>query len=362
MPIVTTQSFFWPVFLPWPSNTTSFQGGSIITLNAAATWAAIVFQVDYAGTLDWAEFRMSTVTNSPANGLRVSFQDLDANGNPDGGDDQYVVVSGPFSSNTWITPATVMTDTGLSGGTKRTVAVGDRIAFVIKFESFVAGNSLQPQALNTGNGFPIGLSYNASTNNSGSVWTKALNAPLMALKYSDGVYRTVSCGTSFPVSASNVRTYNNGSTPDERALRFQVPMDCRIKGFGVFADFDNAADVVLYDNASSSLATVSFPSGNRVGTNAGWMYGNFTSSVNLSRNTTYRASIKPTSASNISITTASVASSARLGSMPWGSECYNSTRTDAGAWTDDQTEVPLICLLIDGVSDGDTSSSSFVFG
>ena len=362
MPIVTTRPFLWPNFIAIPGNLTSFQGGTVQLLNDANDRAAFVFQIDYAGTLDWAEFRMSTVTSSPANGLRVSFQDLDASGNPDGTEDQYVVVSGPFSSNTWITPASVMTNDGTSGGTKRTVAVGDKLAFVIRFENFLAGNSLQPQGLNTTSAMPIATCYEDASGNAGVSWTKAQAAVLMALKYSDGVYRTVSNANCFPVSATNTRTYNSSSTPDERAMRFQVPFDCTVRGLVGYVDTDNAADIILYDNSSNVLASGSFANATRSTTTPGWVNFVFTTAVSLSRNTTYRVSFKPTSTSNISLITASVASSARLGSMPWGSECYGSTRTDAGAWSDDQTEFPLVHLIIDGIMDGDTSSSSFVFG
>lgn len=359
MPLVTCRPFIWPNLAPVTANS-SWLGGSIGLLNAAASRAAFIFQIDYAGTLDWGEFRMGTVTNAPANGLRVSFQSLDASNNPDNIESQYRVIPAVIATG-WQTPG-LMTSDGTDGGTKRTVAVGDKVAYVIRFESFLTGNSVQPQGSNSSSGTPIGGYYSASSTNSGSTWNKATDIPLFALKYSDGVYRTVSNGSCWPVSANNVRSFNSGSTPDERAMRFQVPFNCRVRGVMLYVDTDNPTDIILYDASSNVLATVSAVNSWRSEGNPGYVNYVFTTAQTLTRNTTYRLSVKPTSGSNIVLQTASVASAARLGSMPWGSEIYSSTRTDGGAWSDDQTELLNAYLIIDGLFDGDNSGSQFAFG
>lgn len=359
MPIVSCQPFLWPT--PWEIGANAnYLGGAIQLLNAAASRAAMIFEIDYAGTLDWGEFRLGTVTAAPANGLRVSWQDLDASGNPDNVEDEYRVITSGLTANTWITPPGVMTNDGTDGGTKRTVTVGQKLAYVIRFENFIAGNSLQPQDGNSVTSLPGSNFYNAGSSNSGSTWTKNVANQIFALKYSDGVYRTINNGRIYPVSANNTRTYNSGSTPDERAVRFQVPFDCRVRGIQLFCNISAAADIILYDASSNVLASSSVL--NRAITTVGYTQVVFTSSVTLDRNTTYRLSFKPTTTSNVSLQTMSVASSARLGSTSWGSNVYTSTRTDAGAWSDDQTEVINAYLVIDGLMDGDNSGSQFSFG
>ena len=63
---------------------------------------------------------------------------------PDGTADQFrdvdnTVITG---ADSWIT-SPLITDDGTDGGVKRTVAVGDRIHFVFRYQTFTAGDSLQ---------------------------------------------------------------------------------------------------------------------------------------------------------------------------------------------------------------------------
>lgn len=127
---------------------------SDLLIDAAGEKVAIVFRAPKTGTLDRAEFKLDAVTQAPVSGLRVSFQDVGAaDGNPDGTQDQFrTVPQGSISAGAWVVPG-LMTSDGTDGGTKRSVTKGDLIAFVVEFDSFAAGDSLEVRCMGQGANF-----------------------------------------------------------------------------------------------------------------------------------------------------------------------------------------------------------------
>jgi hypothetical protein len=78
----------------------------------------------------------------------------------------------------------------------------------------------------------------------------------------------------------------------------------------------------------------------------------------------YRLALKPTSATSIKLPTLVLPSSTYQQCLPGGSDFVSSTRTDAGAWSDDAASRPLMGLILDGVETNaviDTSTASFPF-
>lgn len=325
-------------------------------MTATGHLVGMVVEIEEAGVLDWFEFRTATVSNNPDNGLRLSFQGLQSDGTPNGTPAQFADVTGTINSNTWYEPDNIMTHDGTGGGTPRTVARGDRIACVIGFPSFVAGDSVQIASLAIATSVTRLNQYVVHFTTSWAAQQGSL--PVIALRYSDGTYRTVSaCTPSLPASALTTTTYNTGSAADEIALRFQLPTTKRVSGAWVRVDSDNAYDVVLYNNASSVLQSKTMASGQRASTGAGWALVTFDTPQELTANTTYRLSMKPTSGSSISVYDYSIPANTHLGATEMGDEWYFSSRADAGAWTDDDTRVPFLSLVIDGEDEGGASPS-----
>lgn len=335
---------------PWQSTDSVSPSFQTLQLDAAGEKAAHIFTVPKTGTLDTFEFRISAVANNPDNGLRISFQNLDANGDPDGTQDQFRDIAGPFSANTWIVPGLITSD-GTDTGVKRSVTAGDRLAVVIEFVSFVAGDSIQ-----------ISMQTNVSSaterldgsefysDHFTAAWAKSnLGLPLGALKYATSGYFPMN-GWSFPVLTGNARLINTGSTPDEIALRFQVPFDCECDGAWVRLDMDGDAEIVLY-SGTTVLKTATLDASARLSTSGANVFVRWAPEA-LTKNTTYRIAVKPTTVTNVSLQTYTTSTAALMGAASGGTEWYRSERTDAGAWTDTTTERPLIGLHINGIETG----------
>lgn len=334
----------YPNFLAHASGTGAFAFSNSLQMNDSDDQVNFIIQVPKTGTLDQFEFRTGTVTTFPGNGLRLSFQDVDtAHWYPDGVVDQYATITVSPGSNSWATPPNALTNDGTGGGTKRSVTAGDYLACVIDFlPTFTTGNISVAHFGNTLAEFGL-LPYvnfyeTAHVIGSGQV-------PAIALKYSDGNYYMV--GGAFPFSAVNTHTYNSGSTPDEFALYFTLPMDMKVMGAFIRMDLDAQCDFVLYDtDGTTTLTSARLEAPPRASGNGQGLNVIFDDPVDLDTTTGYRLSVKPTGGSNISLYSFDVASAARMDGVPGGQAFHHSTQTNGGGWTQTTTRRPAIALLV----------------
>lgn len=348
MAITSVSPFFTPMPFTWagvaPSHTT-------LTINAAADKVAVIVQCPKAGTLDQFEWRTSTVTNDPDNGLRMSFQTVDVTtGNPDGTQDQYRDLDpSPFVVNTWYAPG-LMTSDGTDLGVKRTVTKGEYLACVIEFVSFVASDAIGIATLRNDQLF---INHYVSDGTSGTYATKAITqVGCIALKYDDGTYAEFEYGP-YPVDVINSYSYNSTTAgADEYAMLFVPQAPMRASGIWANVDLDADADLVLYDSGGSALATCSIDSAQRSGTGGQPIWARFSTSQSLTSGATYYIAVKPTTASNVTIYTLQPNSTTHMQAFPGGGDWYLATRVDAGAWTTFTDELPVMGLVIDGVDDG----------
>lgn len=360
MAITTIPQFMIPALLdvdaasPW--------GLTNVLLNASGDKCGFAIQCPKDGTLDTFEWLTGTVSNNPDNGIRVSFQDLDGSGLPDGTQDQYRDVTGTISANTWQTTG-LMTNDGTDGGTKRTVVAGEWIGVVFEFVSFVASDSINISVLGGNASSRQGSPAYVCDGSTGTYSKSTANYPIGALKYSDGTYAQSVWHGVYPVIGADSTLFSDASTPDEYALRFQFPYKCRVTGFWFSGDpVGDDLTVVLYDG-TTALATSTILEDNTASTTSGIRHGFFDNAQELTANTTYRLSYKA-GASSSRINRFTLPGSAYLEALSPGVEWYESTRTDAGAWSDSNTTRPWMGLIVDGIeftAGGGGGGGSFTF-
>ncbi len=200
-----------------------------------------------------------------------------------------------------------------------------------------------------------------------AAWSNShITSPLLALKYSDGTYAYVS-GTIVPIKDFVNVEITSLTTPDEIALRFQVPFTCVVDGFWVHTLNEIETQYGLYDASSSLLTSVTIsPSnwGGAGGTITGIGHAYFDSSVTLQPQQTYRLAQKPTSGGaggtkdkvkGFDVNVAGILDAYS------GQNCFWSERTDAGTWTDTTTRIPFIGLHITSIDNGVPPLSVNVF-
>jgi hypothetical protein len=320
---------------------------TVFVIDAAAEKLAFVVRAPKAGILHKVRFRTTTVGTGDT--LKVSFQDLDtATGAPDGTPDQFrtIVIADADDNASLVTG--ILSSDGTDGGTKRTVARGELLCVVFEFDSWVAGNiSLSSRAtVNV-----AGTSSESYCTHFTAAWVRSVSAlPRMALEYSDGTYEAIPyvCPA---VAGIATETYGTGTTPDERGLIFQLPFAAKVGGFWVAINRAAAFDIKLYDSDGSTvLESQSFAAAS-----AGTvliMHTYFDSEITLSKDTSYRMTVLPTTATTVSLMVGSYSVAAVLDALPGGQECHYTSRTDAGAWTEATTKRPLMGLILSELDDG----------
>lgn len=305
-------------------------------IDASTEKFAMVFRIPKTGNIHKIGFLTGTVGTSDT--LKVGLQTLsggDPTGTAYGG--MTAGTQASLSSNTWYTVT-------LAGDAS--AMAGDEVAAVIEFNSFVAG-SVNLQVINPSSAISRSFPYIGHYTGS---WAKGPYAPVLYIEYDDG--STDHIAGVFPYSALAETAFNSGSTPDEYAIRFQVPFPSRYRGYWGWIGANGNYDVVLYDSdGTTALSTISVLAVNSTTAAARWIERKIATGVSLSANTTYRLAFKPTTGSNITINIATISTAAIFGQMEGGTAFYRSTRTDAGAWTDTTTSRLLAGLFLDQFDD-----------
>lgn len=347
MAFVSLKGGMWAPMPPTASAATPVLAS--LALTATGNYAAFVFRVPKTGTLDKFEWRAGTITTFPTSGLRCTFEDVDlATGNPDGTVDQFRDITVNPGSNVWVAPG-LMTSDGTDTGTKRSVTAGNLLAAVVR-----EVNTAETWTINVSSGSahtraePLVYNQECYAVSSGT----KVGYPVMALKYSDGSYEPLAGAGGLPVLTWTTRTFNNASSPDERALFFRFPVPVRVNGVWVAIDLDGDCDLVLYGtDGTSVLATVNLDASVRIGTGPRVIFASFAEQTLLAA-TDYRLAVKPTTATSVITYDYDVSSNALLDAAGGGKDWYLSTRVDAGSWTQTSTTRPLMGLCVSAVDDG----------
>lgn len=356
MGIVTVPKLLLPP--PWLEGS---QGSA--QMNAADERIAHVFAVSKSGTLDKLEFETAAgVSVNAGSVIRVSFRALvAATGEPSGVNDQFRDILGSaLSGNAWISPG-LMTSDGTDTGAKRVVTRGDLLVVVFEYQTFTGGDDLNlsrlpgrstAQVSGSADGFPYDLFQ------SGGSWDKApvLHGPLsFALKYDDGTYgRPIAPGQFGATEVSNNPFFNSGSTPDERGNRFVLPFPVRATGAWVSVATEDVDDfeVVLIDtDESTELETITVDGAHSAGVAPSPRFIPFAASQELGITGTYRLTIRPTTVNSLAVQNVVVDATALLESV-FNLNWYGTSRTNAGAWTDENTRFYQMGLVIDGLEEG----------
>lgn len=323
-----------------------------MTFDAGTDAFALVHRVPKDGTLTAIRFRTGTVSTAGAT-FRASVQTVTGAPLAPSGTLAYTSAEGTVVVNT--TDDAVWKTVSINGGTGVTVNRGDLVASVIDVSSGTP-NTVIIQAGSTLT-MALGNFPKVMTNTTGSwaVGTSSLAAGLV-WEYDTGMTYCYGMNAAHGSAATAV---GNGN---ERALRFQLPFPARCYGIGAYilnaaagADFR----VRLYDSTPNILTNGEIDPSTDVdgdlfaGTTVdGYCEFNFPDSVSLSANTTYYASIYQRTANNLSVAEVTLDSSSYLAAMPGGSQCYLGTRSGGtGTFTDTNTTVPMIFLLLDGFDD-----------
>lgn len=331
-----------------------------LTIDNAADRLAFLFTSPYTDSISKVYFRTATVTVGCDLDVRV---ETVTNGRPSGtlwaANTNIVVAVANADDNVWKT-ATLTAAASLTRG--------NQVAVVMTVNAVPLGTPNMVMAAASvnvphGNGqYPLVLQ---DATGSWALNTAATSSIEWIIEFSTGgVMYVPGCN---PLDGNvTAATYNSGSTPDEKALRFQVATKKRCIGARVFM-MNNAAGadftVTLWPASSTTdadaLAQVAIDGDSTYATSAdGYFDLFFATAVTLSTGTTYYLGVRADTANNVTLAEMAVPSGVTnaMLALPITSAIYKSARTwtagSAGAWTDTTTTLPMISLIFDQEDDG----------
>jgi hypothetical protein len=319
-------------------------------MNDATDNIAWVIQITKAGTLEQIHCRTATVGGDQT--LRVSFQELDANGKPDGTDVEWRDVAVLAAEDKTIIQSGIITDDGTDTGVKRVVAVGDRFAVVFAMPAWTTSTLQLGYMIRDSDEY--GECYPLFAN-SPPTFTHLFGDIVGAVEYDDATFGYIPNMMIF--SSTTSVTIDDADTPDEYALKIQVPFSCRVSGVWMKGGSGsvNSSFITLYSAGGSTLKGPITASDKTFGSNAHTkIYNyNFDTPLELTANTVYRISWKPPASPAAKIFWYySFPDAAMRETMSNGLNMEMSSRVDSGAWTDSDTDMPVGGFIIDQVDDG----------
>jgi hypothetical protein len=297
-------------------------------------------------------------------GCTLSLQDVAAGSGPpyqpDGTQDQTVAIS---NSDLATYKNGGYTTGSLSA--QRSVADGDMLAVVLEFDGsgrlgsdkiIINTSNVTTVAGQPGSG---GLAFY-----NGSSWSAASAGRYggAILVYSDGSFgRLDECYAVFSNMGSN-----SFATGTEQGLEFTPDYPCTCDGFFALLTPSSASadfDLVLYEG-DTALATVSFDANQFYTTGEYSARASFAAQT-LTPGTTYRASVKPTTANNVALSYFDVAAAGHFDALGFFSDASYNTKS-GGSWgSPTTTRRPFIGLRLCPTAPGGGGgphSYGFVFG
>lgn len=323
----------------WPGLVSALVTPALATeqsvLDSAGEYLAYVFQAKEDMVISHVGFRPGAVAGSPTVDVRI--ETVGTDGIPTGT---------LWATNSNIVSATLVSNTfALSALTaSATITKGQWYAVKIVLStgtSVIVSRFSGPRAAWTNSPYVI-------TNVSGSA-VKSISASGHCIALGSSATAFYCVENSFPASTVTNSNFNNTSSA-RRGLRFQVPFICRAAGIS-FWNSTSAGDfnAVIYDDAGTELSSSStaVDGDNSALSTAGAMSAIFDSPVELTPGTWYRAAIEPSSATNVSLSVATLPSLNYRSAWPHGLNAHYTTYV-ASSWTDSATDqLPLMDILID---------------
>jgi hypothetical protein len=343
--------------MPMPQayvQTPDIAGNSTLQMNAASEKCGNVFRISQTGNVRHVSFVVDSVTIAPTAAHDIRLETVDATTG--------LSTGSLFGANT--NGSATLDTTGFKTVTltaDAAVTVGDTVALVIaapgaNFGSITLGVFADDNAT---------VPYTLDAPTAAAKGTLNL---IMALEYDTG--EVVYLPGVWTFSAITNQTYNSGSNPDRRGLRFSVPMPCRLSGCDLWADGDGDYNVLFYAADGTTATTVYVADKDvRDATLPGVQKIAFTTKQTLVADTFYRLVVLPTSVTNINTYRMDFSAAKYMDATPGGQDCHFTTANGApaaeGDWTQTTTSRLFVSLrfdqLDDGTGDGGGGETAYVF-
>lgn len=301
-------------------------------------------------TITKVHFNAGAIVSAGGSALDISLQNTDLTAGPpargDGTKDQ--------TANVLLSALTATAWNSVTLGATRSLAFGEQIT--IMFEYDVAGR-LGADTFNLRSIAASNTPQTPGVSHLTASWALVDDWAAVILEADDGTFGTLE--GAFPVSAINSHAFNSGTgVADEYALEFTVPYSCAVRGMWVAIAVAAGADfeVCLFDGTTAMFTAVAVDANTIQTSNGRIAYIPFPETT-LTINTTYRLSVRPTTANNVTLYSYDVAAAGHFQAHDAETSFCLTTRLNQGAWAAATTTRRLwmglvLSKLDDGASGG----------
>lgn len=349
-------------WIPHPYNQTALDTATLL-VDASGEMAAFIFRIQKTGTLRKVVFRTGTVVQAQT--VEVSFQDVSGTtGVPDEVFDQFRTVAVADTDDAvWKTTGLITSD-GTDGGVLRSVTRGDVLAVVFRQNPFNAGDVFRLASMASNAIIANGGIYAALK--TGGSWARSAQTANVVLVYDDGAGNDAVyyCHDVYPAVLAGITTWNSGSSPAKRGLKFQLPYPCKTLGCQVLVAPAAAGNFIvkLYDSDGSTVLQTSVTYDGDIIRSAG-AYGvdvYWPTEQLLLANTNYYILVEPQSANNVSLQILDVNAAGDLDQLEGGTQFHycDSSSTPPAATT---TRRPGIFLCVSSGDDATGGAAGMLF-
>jgi hypothetical protein len=297
--------------------------------------------------------RFGTVTKAGGSALTLSLQNVSTAAGtpmqPDETQDQTVAIANAnaaFASNAYLHSAALSAN--------RTVSRDELLAVVLEYDG--AGRLGSDSVVLSGHASVDtgGYARAMAVLKTGGTWAQQSVLSNVILEFTDGSFGTL--GGGMPFSAVNNHAYKSDSSPDEYALKFQLPFAGKIGGVDLWnymAAVTSDFSVVLYDSDGTTALATTTVSGYHGFASFREMFVPFSTEIAFAANTNYWISVKPTQATSlVYIAYTDVSAVGHMDAYIGGQNWLMNSRTDAGAWSNVTTRKPWIAPRVSSIDTG----------
>lgn len=347
---MTIQDIFEEI--PFPALQHGWEGNDLtteVTIDASGEKVGFIFQISKTGTIAKVAFMVTTFTTGGNLDCRLETVST-TTGQPTG----TLIAAGANHVQNIVAAGwqTVTLDTGPS-----VTRGGQAIALVLDATAAVNFTIL------SGGDNDGQIPY--TSHNTASSWTNNKKRPIFGLEYSGGDYPQITGIDPYKTAAVNF--FTSGSTPDEIALKFKLPIGFRVSGFYMFASAGTQAantEFILYDSdGSTALETLTpdFDIQANSAEAAGFHMFRFANSETLLADTFYFLAVKA-GANTVTLMEQDYESAAVMDASPGGDNAITATQTDGGGFSDSALKMIGVGVLIDGLDLPAAGASSVLGG
>lgn len=324
------------------------------TINDDTDEVAFVVQIPKTGTLTALTFCTGTITTGES-AVPVRIETVNTSGNPSGS-----LYTANATGTITIDAAddNVIKEVSINGGTGVSVTLGDIIAVRMKRNGSGALNGGVFKYLSSGSAYsslPLLQDYNIG---GAAAWTKTTASPMLAFNIGGWIAPPGCVGAATATQSSEAF-----QTAAERGILVNLPVSCRAVGVIAQCALAAATSVkfTLYSDPAgtpaSQATTVDIDTDIAQSVNQRGVMALFNAPFTLAASTNYVLAMTPQGATNLSLAYYP-ANASYLAASPAGSTgTWWARANGSSAFTETNTRIPLIGLIVDQVDTGGSSGA-----